>query len=165
MRMPVMDGYEATRRIKASPGGKATIIIALTASAFEEDREKILATGCDDFVRKPFREQEMFELLAKHLGVRYVYEEVAPPVISKAFDHPARREDDARLVEGLAALPSKWVSDLQRAAILGDLRQMLQLLEQIRDQSPDLAEALAALSHEFEHERILMLIEEARTEP
>jgi PAS domain S-box-containing protein len=165
MRMPVMDGYEATRRIKASSGGKATIVIALTASAFEEDREKILATGCDDFMRKPFREQEMFELLAKHLGVRYVYEEVAPPVLSEAFDHPARREDDAQLVEGLAALSGEWVDSLQRAAILGDLRQMLQLLEQIRDRNPDLAEALAALSHEFEHERILMLIEEARTKP
>ncbi len=107
----------------------------------------------------------MFDLLAKHLAVRYVYEEVAPPVLSEVFDRPAPREDDARLVEELAALPGEWVSDLQRAAILGDLRQMLQLLEQIRDRNRDLAEALAALSHEFEHERILMLIEEARTEP
>ena len=164
MRMPVMDGYEATWRIKGSPDGKATIIIALTASAFEEDRERILATGCDDFMRKPFREEEMFDLLAKHLGVRYVYEEVAPPVLSEAFDHPTRQEDDAHLIEGLAALPGEWVGNLQRAAILGDLRQMLQLLEQIREQDPDLAESLAALTHDFEHERILMLIEEATAE-
>ena len=131
MRMPVMDGYEATRRIKAAPGGKDTVIIALTASAFEEDREKILAAGCDDFMRKPFREEEMFDLLAKHLGVRYVYEEVAAPLLSEAFDHPAWDEDDPELVERLAAQPDEWVSDLQQATTLGDLRQMLQLLDQI----------------------------------
>jgi hypothetical protein len=56
------------------------------------------------------------------------------------------------------------VNNLQRAATLGDLRQMLQLLDQVREQDPDLAETLAALTHEFEHERILMLIEEARVE-
>ena len=165
MRMPVMDGYEATRRIKAAPGGDDTVIIALTASAFEEDREKILAAGCDDFMRKPFREEGIFDLLAKHLGVRYVYEEVAAPLLSEAFDHPAWHEDDPELVERLAAQPDEWVSDLQQATILGDLRQMLQLLDQIREQDPELAEALAALTHDFEHERMLMLIEDVRAEP
>jgi CheY-like chemotaxis protein len=162
MRMPVMDGYEATRRIKAAPGGETTIIIALTASAFEEDRERILAAGCDDFMRKPFREEEMFDLMARHLGICYVYEETAPPLLSEAFDLHARQEDDAQLVKGLAAQLGEWVNELQRAATLGDLRQMLQLLDQVREQDPDLAEALAALTHEFEHERMLMLIEEAR---
>ena len=164
MRMPVMDGYEATNRIKATPDGQATIIIALTASAFEEDREKILAAGCDDFMRKPFREDEMFDLLAKHLGVRYTFEEVAPPLLPEAFGHPARQEGDTELAERLAVLPVEWVNALQQAAILGDLRLMLQLADQIREQDPDLAEALAAMIHDFEHERILMLIEEARAE-
>jgi CheY-like chemotaxis protein len=57
MRMPVMDGREAAQRIKATTRGQATVIVALTASAFEEDREMILSGGCDDFVRKPFRER------------------------------------------------------------------------------------------------------------
>ena len=62
MRMPVLDGYAATRLIKdrARPPGRTAIIVALTASAFEEDRDAILAAGCDDFVRKPFRENEGF---------------------------------------------------------------------------------------------------------
>lgn len=55
MRMPVMDGYEATRQIKSHLKGQATVIIALTASALEEERTIILSAGCDDFVRKPFR--------------------------------------------------------------------------------------------------------------
>ena len=51
MRMPVMDGYEATRRIKATPKGQDTVIVALTASAFEEQRSAVMSAGCDGFVR------------------------------------------------------------------------------------------------------------------
>ena len=54
MQMPVMDGYEATKKIKADPLGQDTVIISLTASAFEE----ILKIGGDAFVRKPFQEDE-----------------------------------------------------------------------------------------------------------
>ncbi len=164
MRMPIVDGYEATRRIKATPEGQKTIVIALTASAFEEDREKILNAGCDDFLRKPFREEDLFDLLAKHLGVRYVYEEQEPPLLTEAFGQPSRQEDDSVLARRLASLPAEWVTDLQRATTLGDLRLILQTVDLIRERDPDLAEALAALIHEFEHERILVLIEEARSE-
>ena len=74
MRMPVMDGYAATREIRALPGGDAVKIVAVTASAFEEQREEILASGCDDLVRKPFREHKIFEAMARLLDVEYVYE-------------------------------------------------------------------------------------------
>ncbi len=164
MRMPIIDGYEATRRIKATPDGQDTVIVALTASAFEEDREKILNAGCDDFLRKPFREEDLFDLLAKHLGVRYVYEEQEPPLLTEAFGEPSGQEDDASLAKRLGSLPAEWLTDLQRATTLGDLRLILQTVDLIRKQDQDLAEALAALIHEFEHERILMLIEEAGSE-
>ena len=54
---------------------KTPVIIALTASAFEEDRMTILAAGCDDIVNKPFRKEIIFEKMAKYLGVRYLYAE------------------------------------------------------------------------------------------
>jgi len=75
MRMPVMDGREATKRIKSMPGGQSVIIIALTATAFDEDREQILLDGCDDFVRKPFRKNEIYDMLIKHLNISFSYEE------------------------------------------------------------------------------------------
>lgn len=71
MRMPVMDGYEATTAIKAHVKGKATTIIALTASAFEHERSLVLSSGCDDFLRKPVREATVLDKTAKHLGVAY----------------------------------------------------------------------------------------------
>jgi signal transduction histidine kinase/ActR/RegA family two-component response regulator len=72
IRMPVMDGLEAARRIKATEAGRRTKIIAVTAHALEEERTEILAAGCDDFIRKPYQVTEIFECLTKHLGVSYI---------------------------------------------------------------------------------------------
>ena len=66
MRMPVMDGFAATRRIKATAVGQATAIIALTASVLEEERAVVLSAGCDDFLRKPFRDEQIFTALEQH---------------------------------------------------------------------------------------------------
>lgn len=74
MRMPVMDGYEATHRIRQMPGGDRVKIVALTASAFEEDRPPILAAGCDDLVRKPLEEERLFSIMGQLLGLRYCYD-------------------------------------------------------------------------------------------
>jgi CheY-like chemotaxis protein len=71
INMPGMDGYTVARRIKAAPEGKATSIIAVTAT---NDESAIFAAGCDDFIRKPFQSQFLLSEIAKHLGVRYLYQ-------------------------------------------------------------------------------------------
>ncbi|MCB1193051.1 MAG: response regulator [Leptospiraceae bacterium] len=76
MRMPILDGLEATRRIKETEHGKDTVIIAFSASAFEEDKAHFLKIGCDGFLSKPIIEAEVFEVIAKHLGIEYRYKEV-----------------------------------------------------------------------------------------
>jgi len=76
IRMPVMDGLQAAQHLKATPGGKEVAIVALTASTLEEEKSQVLAAGCDDFLRKPFKEADIFELMHKHIGVRYIYEDV-----------------------------------------------------------------------------------------
>ena len=77
-RMPVMDGMEATRRIRALPDGQDVKIVAVTASAFKEQRQEMLDAGMDDFVRKPYRFQEIYDSLAKQLGVKYIYRDSTP---------------------------------------------------------------------------------------
>ena len=62
MSLPVMDGWEATRRLKAEPQTRAIPVIALTAHAMSSDREKAVAAGCDDYDTKPV---ELERLLAK----------------------------------------------------------------------------------------------------
>jgi signal transduction histidine kinase/CheY-like chemotaxis protein/putative methionine-R-sulfoxide reductase with GAF domain len=149
MRMPVMDGYAATRRIKASPKGKETVVIALTASAFEEDRETVLAEGCDDFVRKPFREAEIFEVLTKHLNVRFVYEDMIE-------ESPLNASSEQQLTpEALAGLPADVVNDLHQATLEADAERTLDLIQEIRGHNPMLAEELRNLINDFRFDLVL----------
>jgi CheY-like chemotaxis protein len=164
MRMPVMDGYEATRRIKATPQGQNTIIVAVTASAFEDDRERILSVGCDDFLRKPYREEEVYAILARHFDLDFVYDEVEPEPPHGAEAKPGLRDADAVLARGLAMLPSPLVTDLHDAIILGDLVLIQESLALIGGQNAELGGALALLAQQFEHDKILKLIGQAGEE-
>ena len=74
LQMPVLDGYEATRRIKRSAGGSETVVIALTATVLEESRRAILAAGAADVWGKPIEERQLFDQMHKHLGVHFLYE-------------------------------------------------------------------------------------------
>jgi signal transduction histidine kinase/CheY-like chemotaxis protein len=149
MRMPVMDGYEATRRIKATARGQATVIIAITASAFESDRTLILTEGCDDFVRKPFIEEEIYEKLEKHLGLRLLTEEAGEAAGGGAAA-------DAPLVaEEIRALPADWRDAFRKGTSDADYARLLQMLEEIRPRHPGAARALAALVESFQYEKIL----------
>ncbi len=161
MRMPLMDGYEATRHIKATTRGQATVVIALTASAFEEDRVDILMAGADDFIRKPFRLAELYDALMKHLRVRFVYEEQAAPADQARL--PATAPVLTR--EAIMGLPAEWVGQLYYAATLGDSRQLVHLIEQIRTQHPALAEDLLQLVADFRFDTITAVTERATQPP
>jgi CheY-like chemotaxis protein len=102
LRMPGMDGIEATRRIRALNGGREVKIAAVTASGLEGERKEVLAAGLDDYVRKPWRPNEIFECMARHLGIRY--RRAAP---SRA---PSKSPDWAMRPERLAALPPGLVA-------------------------------------------------------
>ena len=148
MRMPGVTGLEATLRLKRSPGGKETIVIALTASAFEEDPATARAAGCDDFVRKPIRMPEVFAKLREHLGVVYRYEDPSP-----APEAPAPTVAEA----ALAGLPAPWLTALQRACVQADLDEILGLVAEIRGPAPATADALDELARRFNYDQILAL--------
>ncbi len=152
IRMPVMDGMEATRRIKATGPGKSTIIAALTAHALEEERETILAAGCDDFVRKPFSEQEIFEVMAEHLGIKYLYEEEPEEDVPVEADVELRSEQ-------LAALPEDLRSELHQAVVELDTARTLALIEQISLQDAQVGAAFKTLAQKLAYDRLLDLLE------
>ncbi len=158
MRMPVINGREATKRIKSMPGGDSVAIIALTATAFDEDREQILLDGCDDFVRKPFRKDEIYDMLIKHLDVSFIYEE--DTVLTTDSKEPGITIK-AEVVEVLATQPPDWIDKLLHATVQADLYRILELIDQVREQYPDLANVLADLTERYEYQEILDLIEEA----
>jgi len=171
MRMPVLDGHEATKRIKATTQGQATVIVALTASGLEEERELILSEGCDDYLRKPFYEEDLYSALSKHLGVRFVYEDAAivadvaedgrGDLHSKGIGRPAR---EAELVSRMTAVPPQLLASLEQATTLGDVAVIDTTIGQIGEVDAHLGVELAVMAHEFEHERILKLIQKASGE-
>jgi DNA-binding NarL/FixJ family response regulator len=150
--MPVLDGLRAAQRIRAQAQAKdqpAPIIVALTASPFEEARRGILSEGCDDFIRKPFRETDIFDALTKHLGVRFVYEEIAPEL---------EKPQVADIGPRISNLPPDLLTALENNVILGDIEQILSLIDQIRTNDAVVADVLAHLAGGFEFTKILTLI-------
>jgi two-component system sensor histidine kinase/response regulator len=169
MRMPIMDGYTATQQIKSTPEGQKTIIIALTASAFEEQRQTILTVGCDDFVRKPFRANTLFNVLCHHLKITIDSTPLgdrSQPYIAASdrlsftsytptpFDQNPGRD----LVEPLAAQSADWRQQIQKAAAQGSDDRLLELLAQLPDEQSDLKKQLKELVMDFRFDRILELV-------
>jgi len=159
MRMPVMDGYEATRIIKESEKGQATAVIALTASVYEEDRGVVLSAGCDDFVPKPFRDAEIFDVMHRHLGVQNVYEKDVDAHDPVSSEKPRPK---AVTLEAFGALPHELLTALEQASIHGDTDRVERLIEDIRSIDAALADALAVMAADFDHDNILILIETSR---
>jgi PAS domain S-box-containing protein len=150
LRMPVMDGYEATRQIKSQQ--QATIILALTASAFEEERAAAIAAGCDDFIRKPFREEEIFEKMAHHLGIGYRYETLISPGTKD------RIKIDLKTTSLLLEqMPMEWRSQLHQSATQVDAEQIICLIERIPPEKSTLAVAITDLMHRYRFDRIVEL--------
>ena len=167
MRMPVVNGYEATQQIKAHLEGQATVVIALTASAFDEERAMILSAGCDDFVRKPFREEWIFEKIAQHLGVRYVYAEHPQDAQrsaggSSGCDEQAQDVCRARLDStSLLVMSAEWLEQLHQAALQLEAEQVMELIAQIPAEHAPLANALTDHVNNFDFGQIMNLAQPA----
>ncbi|WP_341733385.1 PAS domain S-box protein [Microcoleus sp. EPA2] len=154
MRMPVMDGYEATKQIKTTTQGQAAAIIALTASVLEEERAVILSAGCDDFMRKPFREEDIFMAISKHLGVRYIYEDPAAASVVGSGDD----RQEVMTSGAIASLPAEWVAAFKQNILSVDMEAIAFSIEQIRTVNSSLADSLQDSINNFEYETILSLI-------
>jgi predicted ATPase/signal transduction histidine kinase/CheY-like chemotaxis protein len=154
MRMPVMDGYEATKQIKGTVKGQATAIIAVTASVLEEERAVVSSAGCDDFIRKPFREAELFDALHKHIGVKFIFEEPASNNDLTKLDIQAALSPSV-----LDDLPRELLAALLEASSLCDMNQIDICIEQIRAVNRGAAEAFAFLANDFDYAQIVSLVE------
>jgi PAS domain S-box-containing protein len=153
VRMPVMDGLEAIRRIRATKAGANTKIIALTAHALEEERNAILAAGCDDFVRKPFREQDIFGALARHLLVKFIYEKAPRPESAPEAAGITLRP------EQLEGLPAELLRELRQAVIELDTARTHDIIGQITERDASLGLALNTLATQLGYRRLLKLLE------
>jgi CheY-like chemotaxis protein len=148
-RMPVMDGHEAIRRIRAMEGGKEPKIIAVTASAMDDNRQELMEIGADDFIGKPFRETELFEKIRAHVKVEYVYADL-PSV--------ATQQVAAELTsESLAGWPQELISPMREAVITADLDQLLARIQLVEARDPAIAQELRRLAEGFQYQKLLDL--------
>ena len=149
-RMPVMDGLEATRRIRALDGGKDVKIAAVTASAFADQRQEMMDAGMDDFVRKPYRANEIYECLSKHLGVKYIYEGV----------FKAEEPTKTLTPDMLAKLPEAQRNELKEALESLENERIALVIKQIAAYDQQLQKTLLQLVDNFDYPAILKALYE-----
>ena len=143
-----MDGIEATRRIRAMPGGNDVTIVAVTALALEEQRKEMLAAGIDDFVRKPYRASEIYDCMTRQLGVRFVHQQAMVVDV-----------DPTLPTESLAKLPESLRHELMDGLVLGNTKQLGSLILRVEEYDEALANVIARHVGAFNYLIILNALE------
>jgi len=159
IRMPVLDGYEATRRIKMMTESRKTVVIALTAAAFEDEESRAAAAGCDGLIRKPFHRSEIYGALTEHLGVHFVYTDAELEPETEPVLLAGAAGDSSPVVALQNAVPDEWPLQLRRATIEADLDLIQALIDQVKLTAPELGRVLGDLAHNYDHDGILNLID------
>jgi len=158
VHMPVMDGLEATRRIRAEPGGKETAIIIMTASVLDEDRLNVRQSGADDFLAKPCREEVLLEKVRALLNIAYDYEEVSESDNESDVLTAALWADR---VTHVTQMPPELIEQLRDAISNGDKKRLNKLIARL-DQANDaeFARDLQNLADRYEYDALTRLLEE-----
>ena len=146
MRMPVMDGYEATRRIKSTDAGRAIPVIAVTASALEGSRHQVMAAGVDAYLRKPFRSEELFDVLGKCLNLPYIFADETDII-------PSPSQPSQSTLETIAALPKELIQSMHQAVAAGDVARLTELIGEVENVDSTAARMLQALADRYDYEK------------
>ena len=151
LRLPGMNGIQVTEQIRRMDAGREIRIAALSASAFSTERSQTLAAGMDAFLRKPFRQAEVFACMEKLLGVRYVYSDESEPNATALFlREPA-----------LSNLPAPIRADLEGATLALDAGRIAAVIARISETDVALADALKAYADQFAYSKILKALRPA----
>lgn len=157
IHMPVMNGLEATQRIKKDPRGEETIIVALTASAMDGDRREVVESGANGFVSKPCREDELLELMRSLLDLKYNYAE--------AHESEGQLGAAASAVskESLRQLPRELIEEIHEATLAGNKKLLDDLIVKVREVAgAKAAGGLQELADKYDYDALTQLLEEAR---
>jgi CheY-like chemotaxis protein len=155
VHMPIMDGFEATRRIKADPRGKQTVIVTLTASALDDERQAAVQGGADDFLTKPCREDDLLEKMRAKLNIAYDYEEMS--LAEGQSGNPAATLS----ADKLGQLPRRLIDEILNATMTGDKKLLDRSIMQVREAGDaESAHALQALADRYEYDALTRLLEE-----
>ena len=152
LRMPVMDGYEASRRIKSMDKGRHTPIIALTASSVDSDQRKMESAGIQAIIRKPFKENELLETIGNILGIQYIFEDEIPS------QNESYQFDDAVIASDIAKIPENLINKMQDVLAVADFQRLKNLIGQVGKENPQLGLHLMALAKSFDYAHLQKIL-------
>ena len=148
LRMPLMDGREAARRIRDLDGGRNAKIVVVTASAFASERDEVMAVGVDDFIRKPYQPSQIFDCMARHLGL--------PRVFMRSQQEqrrvPLRKED-------LETLPRELLDELRSAIVRLDSSQIQGVIAKISQSNPAIGQQLTDMAAHLAYTAMLEAVQ------
>jgi len=160
IHMPVLDGLEAANRIRSRPGGKDVLIIALTADALTQHRDKIAKHQINDFVSKPCSENELLDKIGTHLGLEYVYDD--EPTGDSGESRPAPAPGGV-LPQGLKELAPDLLQRLHDATLRGNKTQLNQLILSVSELGKvEPARGLQELADGYRYDQLISLLEAAK---
>jgi predicted ATPase/signal transduction histidine kinase/DNA-binding NarL/FixJ family response regulator/tRNA A-37 threonylcarbamoyl transferase component Bud32 len=163
--MPNLDGFEATRRLRAMPTLKDTVVIAVSASVFEFDQQQSLNVGCNDFLPKPIREDDLLQKLQQHLNLEWIYEHENK--IGELLQEEGKPENDqvssASVSPDFPIPPAKEIAVFLDLAMRGDLRAITRRATQLAESNPQwspFANHLQQLAKGFKGRQILEFLKQ-----
>jgi two-component system sensor histidine kinase/response regulator len=154
MRMPKLDGYVATRQIRAEEAREdrtPTVIIALTATAFEEDKKAMLAAGCDDILSKPFQVMKILQKMQHYLGLEFAYESIENQPESSTENVIISAND-------FVGISTEWIKKVHLAALECNDQKLLKLIDELPPEQVNIQQALRRLTDQFLFDEVLELI-------
>ena len=162
--MPNLDGFEAARRLRLIPALKDVVVIAISASVFEFDRQQSIQVGCNDFLPKPIREEDLLQKLQQYLNLEWIYEnnnEIGELLKEKV--NSEKYSISSANSSNFAIPPAAEVAILLDLAMRGDLRSIAKRATQLEELNQDwslFANHLRQLAKEFKGRQILEFLQQ-----
>ena len=154
LMMPIMDGFEATKRIRAMAEDRGPVIIAVTAGALHKTTKGYAHKGFDDSIFKPFHEDIIFSKISKHLNINYLYQNFSPRMSSSNWSAEVSADQ-------LARQPPSWQKKLYSFATEGETEEATKLIADISEKQPQLAKSLYALVEHYRFDKLVQLLNES----
>jgi CheY-like chemotaxis protein len=156
LRMPIMDGFEASRQIKETKNGGHIRIIAITASILELDKNKLAMNGISGYIRKPLKEQELFFMLEDKLGKIFTYSDQTSTKKTQA------EFDGINLThESMTVIPQDLIDQMNTATTNAQFDKLMDLIDSASTFSPQIAKKLRNLANDFNYDILLTLFKKA----
>lgn len=159
IRMPIMDGYETIRRLKADETTAGIPIIATTADVFDRDVKKMFDVGAESFIGKPFTPTQLFDVLGKALNLTYVYADKTGKGTGATDAGVVKKEPITLTKTDMARLPEALLQAIQDAVEIGDIQKMKKLSPEIQQIDAGVAEKIHFLLKRYDYEAIIRAIQ------